>query len=109
MVEKAVVKSGVSSVNINSTTGGLHGANSNHGKERAVDIDNVNGETVRSQGASSAVKSLQNAFGSLPENRENFGPDEMQKRSDPSSQPVDINNSKLMEDHEGHIHESSQP
>jgi RHS repeat-associated protein len=46
MIEKAVIKSGVKSVNINSTTGGKHAAASNHAKARAVDIDTVNGRVA---------------------------------------------------------------
>ena len=109
MVEKAVVKSGVKSVNINSTTGGKHAATSNHAKGRAVDINTVNGTSVRSQGASPAVKSLQGAFADSPDVRENFGPAGMEKTSTPGSAAQPIGNSKLTEDHQGHIHESSQP
>ena len=109
MVEKAVVKSGVDSVNINSTTGGKHAETSNHAKGRAVDIDTVNGTSVRSQGASPAVKSLQSAFAASPDVRENFGPSRMEKTSTPGGTAQPFGNSQLTEDHEGHIHESSQP
>jgi len=109
MVEKAVIKSGVKSVNINSTTGGKHAATSNHAKGRAVDIDIVNGTSVRSQGASPAVKSLQSAFAASPDVRENFGPARMEKTSTPGGGAQPFGNSKLTEDHEGHVHESSQP
>jgi RHS repeat-associated protein len=109
MVEKAVIKSGVKSVNINSTTGGKHAPTSNHPKGRAVDINKVNGTSVRSQGASPAVKSLQGAFAESPDIRENFGPAMMEKTSTPGSAAQPFGNSKLTEDHEGHIHESSQP
>jgi RHS repeat-associated protein len=109
MVEKAVIKSGVKSVNINSTTGGKHGEHSNHAKARAVDIDTVNGTSVRSQGASPAVKSLQSAFAESPDVRENFGPSRMEKTSTPGGPAQPFGNSSLAEDHEGHIHESSQP
>jgi RHS repeat-associated protein len=109
MVENAVVKSGVKSVNVNSTTGGKHGANSNHAKGRGVDIDTVNGTPVRSQGASPAVKSLQGAFAASPDLRENFGPARMEKTSTTGDSAKTIPNSKLAEDHEGHLHVSSQP
>ena len=109
MVEKAVIKSGVKSVNINSTTGGKHAPASNHAKGRAVDIDTVNGTSVRSQGASPAVKSLQAAFAGSTDVRENFGPARMEKTSTPGGAAQPFGNSKLTEDHEGHVHESSQP
>lgn len=109
MVEKAVIDSGVKSVNINSTTGGKHAPTSNHAKGRAVDIDAVNGTSVRSQGASPAVKSLQSAFAASPDVRENFGPAGMEKTSTPGGAAQPFGNSKLTEDHEGHVHESSQP
>jgi RHS repeat-associated protein len=109
MVEKAVIKSGVQSVNIDSTTGGTHAPASNHAKGRAVDIDVVNGTSVRSQGASPAVKSIQGAFAESPDIRENFGPARMEKTSTPGTAAQPFGNSKLTEDHEGHIHESSQP
>ena len=72
-VEGAIRDSGVSSVNINSTTGGDR-TRGNHPLGQAVDINNVNGESVRSQGASPAVTSLQNSFGQQSTARENFGP-----------------------------------
>ena len=109
MVEKAVIDSGVKSVNINSSTGGKHAPASNHAKGRAVDIDTVNGKSVRSQGASPAVKSLQSAFAASPDVRENFGPARMEKTSTPGGAAQPFGNSKLTEDHEGHVHESSQP
>ena len=109
MVEKAVIKSGVKSVNINSTTGGKHAPTSNHPKGRAVDINKVNGTSVRSQGASPAVKSLQGAFAESPNIRESSEPAMMEKTSTPGSAAQPFGNSKLTEDHEGHIHESSQP
>ena len=109
MVEKAVIKSGVESVNINSTTGGKHAETSNHAKGRAVDIDAVNGTSVRSQGASPAVKSLQSAFAASSDVRENFGPARMEKTSIPGGAAQPFGSSQLTEDHQGHIHQSSQP
>ena len=69
MVESAVVKSGVKSVNINSTTGGNHAPASRHGQGKAVDINKVNGTSVKSQGASAPVKALQGAFRSESNSR----------------------------------------
>ena len=72
-VEGAIRDSGVDSVNINSTTGGNR-TGGNHPLGQAVDINQVNGQSVLSQGASPAVTSLQDSFGQQSTVRENFGP-----------------------------------
>ena len=109
MVEKAVVSSGVKSVNVNSTTGGKHAETSNHPRGQAVDINNVNGQSVRAQGASPAVKALQGAFAESPDIRENFGPAQREKTTVPGGEASPFGSSKLQEDHESHVHVSSQP
>ena len=106
MVEGAVVQSGVKSVNINSTTGGTHAATSRHGQGKAVDINNVNGQPVKSQGASPAVKSLQAAFEAQSNSRENFGPANQTKTLTPGSTPVQMPG--VAADHQDHLHESGQ-
>ena len=106
MVEGAVVQSGVKSVNINSTTGGTHAATSQHGQGKAVDINNVNGQSVKSQGASPAVKSLQSSLGAQSNSRENFGPADQTKTLTPGSTPVQMPG--VAADHQDHLHESGQ-
>jgi len=106
MVEGAVVQSGVKSVNINSTTGGTHAATSKHGQGKAVDINNVDGQSVKSQGASPAVKSLQSSFGAQSNSRENFGPADQTKTLTPGSTPVQMPG--VAADHQDHLHESGQ-
>ena len=108
MVESAVIRSGATSVNINSTNGGTHAPNSRHAQNKAVDIDAVNGQTVRSQGASQAVTAVQDAFRAEPNARENFGPSRMEKTNAPGGQPQPFDNPQTAEDHQGHLHESGQ-
>ncbi|RAO75187.1 RHS repeat domain-containing protein [Dyella jiangningensis] len=108
MVEAAVIASGVSSVNINSTTGGQHAPTSRHAGGKAVDIDTVNGKTVRGQGQSKAVQSLQKAFEQQSNSRENFGPAVMEKTNAIGGKPEHFDDPKVGEDHQGHIHESGQ-
>jgi len=108
MVESAVVKSGVSSVNINSTTGGEHAKTSRHPDGEAVDIDMVNGSTVKSQGASGAVTALQSAFEKEPNSRENFGPAKVEVSPKVGDKPVPLTNQKLIEQHDNHVHEGGQ-
>jgi hypothetical protein len=106
LVEGAVVNSGVDSVNINSTTGGAHAKDSNHPKGKAVDINKVNGTSVKSQGASTAVSALQQAFGAEPNSRENFGPASQTKKL--SSQAPAVAKPSVAAQHQDHIHESGQ-
>ncbi|WP_284319337.1 RHS repeat domain-containing protein [Dyella acidisoli] len=108
MVESAVIRSGVSSVNINSSTGGTHSATSRHPGGMAVDIDMVNGQNVRTQGSSNAVQNLQNAFEQEPNSRENFGPSKVEVTPKQGDAPRPVTNSSLVEQHENHIHEGGQ-
>ena len=82
---------------------------SNHAGGRAVDINKVNGTSVRSQGASPAVKSVRGAFAASPDVRENCGPAGREKSSTPGGAAQPFGNSKLTVDHRKHVHESSQP
>ncbi|SHL55395.1 RHS repeat-associated core domain-containing protein [Rhodanobacter sp. OK091] len=106
MVESAITKSGVQSVNINSTTGGVHAIHSNHYSAKAVDINRVNGEHVGDKSNNNAVTSLQNAFRNEPNIQENFGPIFQEKTYTPGgvSQPLP----SVSEDHQNHIHEAGQ-
>jgi hypothetical protein len=110
MVESAISKAGVQSVNINSTTGGSHSRKplSNHYKARAVDIDHVNGHKVGSAAASGGVATLQTAAASEPNNRENFGPSRVERTSVPGGTATTVINQKLIDAHQGHIHLGSQ-
>jgi hypothetical protein len=95
----------VQSVNINSTTG-AHTLPSRHAQGKAVDINNVNGQQVKTQGASPAVKSLQNAFANESNIRENFGPAGQTKVSTPGGKPVPM--PQVAASHQDHIHASGQ-
>lgn len=106
MVESVVVKSGVKSVNVNSTTGGNHAPASRHGQGKAVDINKVNGTSVKTQGASAPVKALQGAFRSESNSRENFGPAFQEKVSTPGGAAVP--RPDVAADHQDHLHESGQ-
>ena len=106
MVESAVVKSGVTSVNINSTTGGDHAAASRHSQGKAVDINKIDGKSVKSLGASAPVKALQNAFRTEANSRENFGPASQTKTPSPGAQPANM--PVVAPQHQDHVHESGQ-
>ncbi len=108
MVEHAVIASGVKSVNINSTTGGGHAPSSRHFQKKAVDINSVDGKSVSSQGDSSAVQALQNAFQAEPNSRENFGPAMMKKTLVPGGKAQPFTNKNTAAHHRNHIHESGQ-
>ena len=115
MVESAVVNSGVSSVNINSTTGG-HASNpdSRHNQKKAVDINSVNGKPVPNAGkgsdpcdpAADPVGDLQKAFAGEPNIRENFGPSRNEKTGTPGG-PVTPRPDQAA-GHGNHIHASGQ-
>lgn len=106
MVEGAISKSGVQSVNINSTTGGVHGAHSLHASGRAVDINKVNGQRVSNTNPGAAQ--LQRAARQNGDVRENFGPTIMEKTSTPGGAPAPVTNQALIDEHETHVHLSGQ-
>jgi hypothetical protein len=66
MVEEVVAQSGLKSVTINSTTGGVHtnrtGHESKHYSGEAVDIDKINDRPVNDPSNRYNVKNLQDAF-----------------------------------------------
>lgn len=65
----------IQSISIKATTNGLHGPNSNHYKGIGMDISKINGIYINDLPANHPlILRLQNAFESLPEIRENFGP-----------------------------------
>jgi len=77
MVEDAIRDSGVDSVNINSTTGGIHGPSSRHPNGKAVDIDTVNGKPADS--SNSGVAAVQGVAARQSNIRENYGPSRQEK------------------------------
>jgi len=106
MVEGAVTKAGVESVNINSTTGGKHGANSSHPKGKAVDINRVDGKRVNSSNSGAArIQTAARDGGSV---RENFGPTIMEKTIVPGGSASPATNQSLIDDHQDHLHLSGQ-
>lgn len=107
MVEGAISRSGVQSVNINSTTGGVHGARSAHYSGRAVDINRVDGQRV-SQNNASATR-IQEAARQGGNVRENFGPTIMEKTKYPGGSPSAVMNQALIDAHQNHVHLSGQP
>jgi hypothetical protein len=109
MVENALRASGVSSANINSTTGGTHQAKppSAHGVGRAVDVNRVNGDRVSS--SNKGASALQDALSAQPNNRENLGPFKMEGSHEPGTPPRTINDQNTIAEHDNHIHAASQP
>ncbi len=106
MVEGAISKAGVQSVNINSTTGGTHGARSAHYSGRAVDINRVNGQRVNPTNAAAAgIQQAARQGGSV---RENFGPTIMEKTTTPGGSPGAVTNQSLIDAHQNHVHLSGQ-
>lgn len=101
MIENAVRESGVN-ININSTTGGIHSQNSNHFREKAVDINKVNGNPV-SPGNDDA-KRFQEALKANENIRENFGPDINEK----TDSGVTVPRPDQAGNHENHIHAAGQ-
>ncbi len=74
MIEKAVLASGVRTININSTTGGKHFPKSRHPSRMACDINVVERYSVSDPKARPLVEALQEAFNRQANIRENFGP-----------------------------------
>ena len=110
MVEKAVLDSGVDSVNINITTGGNRSSRSNHTRAKAVDINRVNGKRVerdREDFASQEdVDALREAFAEHPIIHEHFAPSGSEKYKSSGAEPT----SRPDQDagHNDHLHESGQ-
>lgn len=73
-LDKASVSVNITSIYIKATTNGDHSPTSNHYKGIAIDISRINGQYIANSGASPIVTALQNAFESVPNRRENFGP-----------------------------------
>ena len=105
-VEGVISKSGVQSVNINSTTGGKHGPNSNHAKGRAVDINRVDGKRVNATNA--GATKIQTTARQSGDIREKFGPTIMEKTIVPGGAASRVTNQALTDDHADHIHLSGQ-
>jgi len=107
MVAAGIVDSGLSSVNINSTTGGKHAANSRHYTGQAVDINRVNGLPVRGNAESVAASTaLQNAFRRQPNVREDFGPSFQEKTISPFGPAAQW--PSVRGGHQNHVHVSGQ-
>lgn len=107
-IEGVISAANVESVNINSTTGGIHSSKaSNHYSGRAIDIDRVDGKPVGANNVGAGR--IQEA--ARPENniRENYGPHIMEKRSGADRQPTTVKNRELEDAHKSHVHLSTQP
>jgi uncharacterized protein RhaS with RHS repeats len=107
LVERVISQANVSSVNINSTTGGVHSPTSNHALGRAVDIDKVDGKPVNS--ANAGAKRIQESARSDSKTRENFGPNIMEKTSLLGGSAKQVMDAVLTANHLNHIHIASQP
>lgn len=105
MVESAISQGDVSSVNINSTTG-AHGANSNHTKGKAVDINRVDGAPVK--GGNAGAGRIQDAASKSGNIRENFGPGRMEKTNTAGGKSHQVTDRKLVNGHKDHVHLSGQ-
>ncbi|HUC60933.1 MAG TPA: hypothetical protein VMF53_03170 [Alphaproteobacteria bacterium] len=107
MIEDAVVASGVDSVNINSTTGGVHAASSLHYLGQAVDIDEIDGLPVSDPRNAENVAKLQAALQEQPNIKQNFGPAQM-TITNPDGTTSHPSDPKLAQQHERHIHAGGQ-
>jgi len=100
---KEVAKSEtVTSITIKATTNGVHGANSNHSKSTALDINKINGKAVKDN--EGVILKLQDEFERRAGKNENFGPNYIKKKGvvwDPNAKPA---YKKLQDDHLDHIH-----
>lgn len=109
--EAAVLESGVSSVNVNSTTGRL-GANKNarsaHPRGRAVDVNKINGERVDSAGAKETRNALQDAFANQANVQDNFGPNRLEKTVNGKA-VIQPNSGRNWRIHLNHLHFGTKP
>lgn len=105
MIEDAVKKSGVKSININSTTGGKHSKYSRHYSGQAADINEINDLPVDDEKNVEAAKGLQKAFNEQPNIRENYGPALCTKTDQYGNRTKKPNQQKS---HKDHIHVSGQ-
>ena len=112
MIERAVIQSGVRSVNINSTIGGKHVPTSRHYSKYGVDMDRVNGKRVNVPSNANAVLSLMQSVRAQPDADETYGP-YMNKRRTVSGHPERLKDpydvQSVGEDHIGHLHFSRIP
>lgn len=106
LIETIISKANVESVNINSTTGGVHEEGSNHYKGRAVDINRVNGEKVSM--SNQDAKNLQTVARSESATRENFGPSIMEKNAVAGGKTTTITDKAMTQAHKNHLHISGQ-
>lgn len=113
MVAGAIADSGLRAVNVNSTTGGVHGPGSRHYSGQAVDINRVEGQPVGSgpkhhtrpnpdPDVVADVAALQNALRRQLNIGENFGPAFQEKRWRRGAAPHPAPSTK--DDHGNHVH-----
>lgn len=106
MIAAAFLKSGLDSININSTTGGVHSEGSRHYRGLAVDANQVNGRPVRDPAAWPDVTAFQGALARQSNIRENFGPQVQDKTLAPGQPPVAV--PSVATGHRHHVHASGQ-
>ena len=99
MIEAIIARSGVDSININSTSGGKHSKQSRHYSGKDVDINKVNGSKVKL--SNKGAVAIQNAASEQSNIRENFGPASNEKTV--KGETVDYT-SRVGSDHRTHIH-----
>ncbi len=103
---------GLESVNINSTTGGEHGANSAHPDGRACDVDTLNGKPADASNPMS--EALQQALANQENIRENFGPTRNEKTVKTYEADTDTRGTRtvpkptMADSHRMHVHGSVQ-
>lgn len=103
-----IKKAGITSINVNSTSGGKHGDKSNHYRHRAVDINRINGKRVDDPENKHKVEALQRAMREYENSNEIFGPTGCAKqlKGDPPEQyeANDKMQKIIIEGHKDHIH-----
>lgn len=92
---------GITSIDVSTTTTGKHSPSSNHYASnggRAIDIDMVNGISVKNPKSHEKVDAFQRAIRKNPILRENFGPNIQEKEG----------KTKRISGHNNHIHIATQ-
>ncbi len=106
MIVDVLDSSSLSSININSTTGGKHSKDSRHYTRQACDINQINGSPVNENNP--AVTEFQNWLEVQKNIRENYGPSFNNKTLGNGFVKDQSSVRKIVNGHKNHIHASGQ-